>query len=61
VAEPGGAEPLAREEIVGDDARAMACWFSNNRPACSNTRFLLVASTFTSTLLAGRMAARRFI
>jgi hypothetical protein len=42
-------------------ARAMACWFSNSTPACSNTRFLLVASTPTWTLARGRMAARRFM
>ncbi len=42
-------------------ARAIACWFSNSRPACSNARFLLVASTSTRTSTAGRMAARRFM
>jgi hypothetical protein len=42
-------------------ARAIACWFSNSRPACSNARFLLVASTSTRTSTTGRMAARRFM
>jgi hypothetical protein len=42
-------------------AREIACWFSNNNPACSKERFLLVASTFTSTFSSGKMAASRFI
>src|SRR3990167_9409649 len=34
---------------------------SNSRPASSKARFLLVASTLTSTWSAGRMEARRFM
>src|SRR6218665_68186 len=43
------------------NARERPCWLSNSRPTSSKTRFLLVASTLTSTWAEGRMAASRFV
>src|SRR4051812_5272842 len=42
-------------------ARERPWMFSNRRPASSNARFLLVASTPTRTWAGGRMDARRFM
>src|SRR5690606_21445368 len=41
--------------------RAMPWWFSNSSPACSNTRFLLLASRSMTTLDRGRSWAIRLI
>src|SRR4051812_28219925 len=41
--------------------RAMAYWFSNSRPACSNRRFLLETCRSTRTLAASSCLAMRLI
>src|SRR5690606_25626819 len=42
-------------------ARLRPCRLSNSKPASSKARFLLVASTLTSTCVAGKMADSRFM
>jgi hypothetical protein len=60
MAQAGGAQALAGEQAVGDQRARQAVQVLEQQAGFSNARFLLVASTPTSTC-GGRMDARRFM
>jgi hypothetical protein len=63
MAQAGGAQAFAREQVVGDDAAGNGVLVLEQQAACSNARFLLVASTFTRRFMgsaSGYEAGARF-